>query len=30
MSISKYTQKMVRPRNHRFASYALTIKSFPW
>ena len=28
-SISKYTQKMVRPRNHRFASYALTIKSFP-
>ena len=27
--ISKYTQKMVRPRNHRFASYARTIKSFP-
>ena len=29
MHISKYTQKMVRPKNHRFASYALTIKSFP-
>ena len=28
-SISKYKQKMVRPRNHRFASYAQTIKSFP-
>ena len=27
--ISKYSQKMVRPRNHRFASYARTIKSFP-
>ena len=29
VSVSKYTQKMVRPRNHRFASYARTIKSFP-
>jgi|TARA_B100000029_G_scaffold207524_1_gene205300 hypothetical protein len=28
-TISKYTQKMVRPRNHRFASYASTMKSFP-
>ena len=28
-SVSKYTQKMVRPKNHRFASYAQTIKSFP-
>ena len=28
-SISKYKQKMVRPRNHRFASYAQTIKLFP-
>ena len=28
-SISKYTQRMVRPKNHRFASYARTIKSFP-
>ena len=29
VSVPKYTQKMVRPRNHRFASYARTIKSFP-
>ena len=28
-SVSKYTEKMVRPKNHRFASYARTIKSFP-
>ncbi len=28
-SISKYTQKKVIPKNHRFASYAQTIKSFP-
>ena len=26
---SKYIQKQVRPLNHRFASYAKTIKSFP-
>ena len=25
----KYHQKQVRPQNHRFASYAKTIKSFP-
>ena len=25
----KYTQKRVRPKNHRFASYAATIRSFP-
>ena len=25
----KYVQKQVRPQNHRFASYAKTIKSFP-
>ena len=25
----KYSQKMVRPQNHRFASYARTMKSFP-
>ena len=25
----KYHQKQVRPKNHRFASYAKTIKSFP-
>ena len=28
-SVSKYTQIMVKPRNHRFVSYARTIKSFP-
>ena len=28
-TVSKYTQRMVRPRNHRFASYAPTMKSFP-
>ena len=27
--IMKYKQKMVKPKNHRFASYAQTIKSFP-
>ena len=26
---AKYSQKMVRPQNHRFASYAQTMKSFP-
>lgn len=26
---SKYNQKQVRPQNHRFTSYAKTIKSFP-
>jgi len=26
---SKYNQKQVRPQNHRFVSYAKTIKSFP-
>ena len=25
----KYSQKIVRPQNHRFASYAKTIRSFP-
>ena len=25
----KYSQRMVRPRNHRFASYAATLGSFP-
>jgi len=25
----KYSQKMVHPQNHRFASYAKTMKSFP-
>ena len=28
-TISKYTQIMVKPKNHRFASYALVLKSFP-
>jgi len=28
-TISKYSQKKVRPINHRFASYAKTINSFP-
>ena len=28
-TISKYTQKMVKPKNHRFASYAMTLNSFP-
>lgn len=27
--ISKYHQKLVRPKNHRFASYALVLNSFP-
>jgi len=27
--LPKYTQKRVWPKNHRFASYAATIKSFP-
>ena len=27
--ISKYRQTRVKPRNHRFASYALTLKKFP-
>jgi len=26
---ANYSQKMVRPQNHRFASYAKTMKSFP-
>ena len=29
ITCSKYVQKQVRPQNHRFASYAKTIKSFP-
>ena len=29
ITISKYTQTMVKPKNHRFASYALALKSFP-
>ena len=24
-----YQQKLVKPKNHRFASYVLTLKSFP-
>ena len=28
-SISKYYQKLVKPKNHRFASYIKTLKSFP-
>ena len=28
-TISKYTQIMVKPKNHRFASYSLVLKSFP-
>jgi hypothetical protein len=27
--ISKYHQKLVKPKNHRFASYAAVLKSFP-
>lgn len=27
--VSKYHQKLVKPRNHRFASYAATLKTFP-
>ena len=27
--ISKYTEKKVKPKNHRFVSYATTIKNFP-
>jgi len=29
IACKKYSQKMVRPENHRFASYAKTMKSFP-
>ena len=29
LNISKYTQRRVTPRNHRFASYAATLNSFP-
>ena len=29
LHVSKYKQKMVKPSNHRFASYAKTLKSFP-
>jgi len=28
-TISKYTQTMVKPKNHRFASYAAVLRSFP-
>ena len=28
-TISKYAQKKVKPKNHRFVSYASTLKSFP-
>jgi len=28
-TISKYHQKKVSPENHRFASYAAVLKSFP-
>ena len=27
--ISKYSQKLVRPKNHRFASYVFVLNSFP-
>ena len=27
--ISKYTQKLVHPKNHRFVSYAKTLCSYP-
>jgi len=29
LTCKKFSQKMVRPQNHRFVSYAKTIKSFP-
>jgi len=28
-TISKYHQKLVKPKNHRFASYVATLKAFP-
>lgn len=28
-SVSKYTQKKVRPKNHRFVSYASVLRTFP-
>ncbi len=28
-TISKYSQTMVKPKNHRFASYAAVLNSFP-
>ena len=28
-TISKYIQTMVKPKNHRFASYAAVLRSFP-
>ena len=28
-TISKYTQTMVKPKNHRFASYASVLRSYP-
>ena len=28
-TISKYTQIMVKPKNHRFASYAMVLNRFP-
>ena len=28
-TISKYHQKLVKPKNHRFASYAVVLNSFP-
>ena len=28
-TISKYSQIMVKPKNHRFASYAAVLRSFP-
>jgi len=28
-TIPKYSQTRVFPKNHRFASYALVLKSFP-
>ena len=28
-TIQKYSQTMVKPKNHRFASYAAVLRSFP-
>jgi hypothetical protein len=28
-TISKYSQIIVKPKNHRFASYATVLRSFP-
>jgi len=28
-TISKYSQRKLKPKNHRFASYAAALKNFP-